>query len=400
MKKLIVALLLISTPAFAEVQYKTGDTPNTTRVIGTMPVFLDAGVVTPVSDAAPLPVSAVVNVPAGGATLAAQATGNTSLASIDGKITAVNTGAVLQATGSTIKAADRAGNVYTGTLVGNGYLLDVNVRSGTPTTMAVTNAGVFAVQNTEATGSSQKILTGAGTVFDTGPGIASATATMRVFVATGSTTILQDVGGNRVGVTNGGLNINTATGSLMKIADSSANAFTGTLVGTDYALDTINATGSTQRAADRNGNIFTGSVTTGGNYAMDVKTATGSTIQTATGSVTQAITGVDGGWLSATQSTLSTVVQQIKNTKGNFGGYFFYNPNSSAAYLQVFDSANAAGCTLTTLKMICGLPSTAGANMEWSRGISMNNGIFVRVATTATGNTAPSSPIEGFVAYK
>lgn len=352
MKKLIAILLLISTPAFAEVQYKSQDTPNTTSTIGTIPVFLSNGVIKAVSDANPLPTSASVTIPAGGSTLAAQATGNTSLASIDGKITAVNTGAVTQATGSTVKTADRSGNVFTGTQVGLGYPMDVNIRSGTPTTMAVTNAGVFAVQNTGA------------------------------------------------------------TGSTSKVADRAGNVFTGTQVGLGYLLDvnirsgtptTVTntpATGSTVKGADRSGNVFTGSVTTGGNYAMDVKTATGSTLQSATGSVTQTIVGIDNGWSAATQSTLSSVVQTIKSTKGNFGGYFFYNQNSSATYLQVFDATSVANATLTTLKMIIGLPATAGANMEWSRGVSFNKGIYVRAATTATGNTAPSSPIEGFIAYK
>jgi hypothetical protein len=62
--------------------------------IGTMPVFDNAGTITAVSDTTPLPVSATIST-AGLATSTKQDTGNTSLASIDGKITAVNTGAVV-----------------------------------------------------------------------------------------------------------------------------------------------------------------------------------------------------------------------------------------------------------------------------------------------------------------
>ena len=54
-----------------------------------------------VSSANPMPVSAAsLPLPAGAATGAAQTTGNTSLSSIDGKITAVNTGAVVLAAGT------------------------------------------------------------------------------------------------------------------------------------------------------------------------------------------------------------------------------------------------------------------------------------------------------------
>jgi len=362
MKKLLALLLLISTPAFAEVQYRTNDTPNTTSTIGTMPMYLNNGVVTAVSSSNPLPVNASVSIPAGGATLAAQATGNTSLASIDGKITAVNTGAVVQATNSTIKTADRDGNVFTAQDIGQSVAMDVNIRSGTPTTIAVTNAGVFAVQNTEATGSTSKIADRLGNVF-TAQNIGQSVA-MDVNIRSGTPTTINV---NQINGLSPAMNVGTATAGTLQV---------------------VLATPSTVRLFDSTGNTI---ASTGGGALR---------AQSATGSVVQTIVGVDGGWLSATQSTLSTVVQQIKGSKGNFGGYFFYNPNSSAAYLQVFDSANAAGCTLTTLKMIIGLPATAGANMEWSNGISMSSGIFVRSATTATGNTANSTPIQGFVAYK
>lgn len=90
-----------------------------------------------VSSANALPVSAAsLPLPSGAATAAKQDTGNTSLASIDGKITAVNTGAV------TISAALPAGTNAIGKLAANSGvdIGDVDVTSVIPGTGA-TNLG-------------------------------------------------------------------------------------------------------------------------------------------------------------------------------------------------------------------------------------------------------------------
>jgi len=76
----------------SDVQYTDG-AATVAHPVGTIPVFDKAGTITAVSSANPLPTSATVDT-TGLATSAKQDTGNTSLASIDGKITAVNTGAV------------------------------------------------------------------------------------------------------------------------------------------------------------------------------------------------------------------------------------------------------------------------------------------------------------------
>jgi hypothetical protein len=101
------------------------------------------------------------NIPASPATTAKQDTGNTSLASIDGKITAVDTGAVTVASsalpsGAATSAKQSDGTQKTQVVDGSGNVigatsnaLDVNVKSSTTLTVAshaVTNAGTFAVQ--------------------------------------------------------------------------------------------------------------------------------------------------------------------------------------------------------------------------------------------------------------
>lgn len=110
--------------------------------------------------------------------------------------------------------------------------------------------------------------------------------------------------------------------------------------------------------------------------------------------------GTTGGWSASTQSSLSTVAQQVKGSAGTFGGYFFYNPNSAVAFLQVYDSATAAGATTITQKLTMGIPATSGANVELTNGINMANGIYVTASNTANTVTANTIPIAGSVIYK
>lgn len=92
------------------------------------------------------------------ATSAKQDTGNTSLGSIDGKITAVNTGAVVVSSSALPALAatstkqsdgtqksqvvDGSGNVIGAT----SNALDINIKSGNPTTIAATQSGTWTVQ--------------------------------------------------------------------------------------------------------------------------------------------------------------------------------------------------------------------------------------------------------------
>lgn len=161
-------------------QYTDGSS-TVAHPVGTMPVFDNAGTITAVSAANPLPVSATIST-AGLATSAKQDTGNTSLASIDGKITAVNTGAVtissalpaganvighvIHDSGSTTAVT---GNVATTAADGSNVTLgakadakstatdttaitlmqvfkEISFMLQNPASVAVTNAGTFAAQ--------------------------------------------------------------------------------------------------------------------------------------------------------------------------------------------------------------------------------------------------------------
>lgn len=87
------------------------------------------------------------------ATATKQDTGNTSLSSIDGKITACNTGAVVISSGSTTVTQGTATNLKAqceayqgGSAVASGNPLQVTLANGSVPSHAVTNAGTFAVQ--------------------------------------------------------------------------------------------------------------------------------------------------------------------------------------------------------------------------------------------------------------
>lgn len=108
------------------------------------------------------------------------------------------------------------------------------------------------------------------------------------------------------------------------------------------------------------------------------------------------------GWLSVTYSGQTNGKQVVRATAGKFGGYYYYNPNSSVAYIQVFDALQASDVTLGTTdpKATYGVPATSGANVELTRGLKIQNGIVIAVTTTAKGSTAPTTGLDLTIYHK
>lgn len=362
MKKPLIALtlFLLTTPSFADVQYRSGDTPNTTSMIGQLPMYSKAGVMTAVSDTNPLPTSASVAADPLSAKYTAQATGNTSLASIDSKITAVNTGAVVMASGSTTKIADHLGNVFTKSTGGATNGMDIAVATGSAVKLLDATGNALR-QTSGSLDTNISRINGAPTSMGVGT---SDTGTQRVVLATGSTTKLDAN--------------NAVIGSLA--ANQSVNI--AQMNGTTTSMGVGTSDTGTQRVV-----LATGSTT-----KLDANNAIiGLVIPTP---------GTTGGWSSATQSTLSSVVQTVKTTAGTFGGYTFYNPNSSVCFLLVFDATSVANATRTNLDLIMGIPATSAANIEFTNGIKMSNGVYVAASASASTITAPSISMNGSVYYK
>jgi hypothetical protein len=109
-----------------------------------------------------------------------------------------------------------------------------------------------------------------------------------------------------------------------------------------------------------------------------------------------------GGWSKIKYAAQTTTVQTPKGTAATFGGYYVYNPNATVSYVQVFDVANATTVTLGTTvpDMIFAIPASSAANLEVSNGVNMALGIKLACTTTATGSTAPATGLDMTILYK
>lgn len=113
------------------------------------------------------------------------------------------------------------------------------------------------------------------------------------------------------------------------------------------------------------------------------------------------------GWdtFLATSSDGSTALtnsaQAVKASAGLFGGYYIYNPNSSATYVHVYN-VGAASVTVGTTnpKNTYVIPATSAANLEIVRGLNYNTAISVSATTTGGGSTAPTTALEANFWYK
>lgn len=147
--------------------------------------------------------------------------------------------------------------------------------------------------------------------------------------------------------------------------------------------DTLNATSGTE-----------------GDYEMFHTTAEGAVWVTQAPSITN-------GWatFNATSgdgsTALTATAQQVKATTGTVGGWYIYNPNSSATYVNFYNSTSA-GVTVgtTNQQMVICVPATAGANVEFGNGITFATAISISATTTGGGNTAPATALECNVFYK
>lgn len=104
-------------------------------------------------------------------------------------------------------------------------------------------------------------------------------------------------------------------------------------------------------------------------------------------------------WLTTRHTALTNVAETVVLAAGHFGGYFVYNPNASAAVLQLYDSAGTVVVGTTTPKCSFTIPAGAGANLEIIRSLYCTAGIQIAATTTATGGTAPASPLVANIWY-
>jgi hypothetical protein len=109
-----------------------------------------------------------------------------------------------------------------------------------------------------------------------------------------------------------------------------------------------------------------------------------------------------GIWSAYSNASLINTAALVKGASGAFGGYYVYNPNSTAVYLQVFNQVSASSVTVgtTTPDYFFGIPATAGANLEFTQGVAHTNGIVIAATGGATNSSLMSLPIQASVFYK
>jgi len=101
-------------------------------------------------------------------------------------------------------------------------------------------------------------------------------------------------------------------------------------------------------------------------------------------------------------TALTSTAQAIKASAGQLFGWYIYNPNASAAFVQLYNTAAASVTVGTTnpLFMIT-IPAGAAANVFSDIGITFSNAGWSCAATsTAGGSGAPSTALDAVFFYK
>lgn len=101
-------------------------------------------------------------------------------------------------------------------------------------------------------------------------------------------------------------------------------------------------------------------------------------------------------------TALTSTAQVIKATAGQLFGYYIYNPNATAQFVQFYNTAAASVTVGTTNPLfMLTIPPTSAANLMGETGITFSNaGWSWAATTTAGGNGAPSTALDAVAWYK
>lgn len=102
-----------------------------------------------------------------------------------------------------------------------------------------------------------------------------------------------------------------------------------------------------------------------------------------------------------TYTALTNAAQVIKASAGNLYGYYIYNPNTAATYVEVYNIAAASVTvgTSTAILVFC-IPASSAANLMFPVPIPFSNaGWSIAATTTGGGNTAPTTALEAMLFY-
>ena len=101
-------------------------------------------------------------------------------------------------------------------------------------------------------------------------------------------------------------------------------------------------------------------------------------------------------------TALTSTAQVIKASAGQVYGWYIYNPNATAQFVQLYNTAAASVTVGTTSPLfMLTIPATAGANVEFTNGITFSNaGFSIAATSTAGGNGAPTTALDAVIFYK
>lgn len=100
-------------------------------------------------------------------------------------------------------------------------------------------------------------------------------------------------------------------------------------------------------------------------------------------------------------TALTNSAQAIKASAGNLIGYYIYNPNASAQFVQFYNTASGSVTVGTTNPLfMLTIPATSGANLWMPGGIAFSTAISWSATSTAGGNGAPASALDAVAWYK
>lgn len=100
------------------------------------------------------------------------------------------------------------------------------------------------------------------------------------------------------------------------------------------------------------------------------------------------------GWIPYGDFALSNSPVTVKAAPGAVIFFNVFNPNSSVAWLQIFDAAGAVTVGVTAPVLSFALPSGGLWESPWSpQSLVFEHGIIITATTTTTGGVAPASPV-------
>lgn len=215
--------------------------------------------------------------------------------------------------------------------------------------------------------------------------------TWTVALDSASLTALETINAAQSGTWNVGLNSGTNYVGRVRLTDGT----------NDVTIDTVHGDGesNTENHQDVAAKLMAFNGTTWDRLRSDA-TSTGvlqvaQTAVASNGASTMNASSSDGA------TALTATAQAIKASAGTLQGYYIYNPNSSAAYVQFYNTASGSVTVGTTAPLfMLTIPATSAANLALPQGIQFSTAMSWAATSTAGGNGAPTTALDAVCWFK